>query len=66
MCGDFNSVLGFESETPMERLAEKLTIQNKLTPAYGPELTVWGVLIETSADGLCQNITQVKETFTNK
>lgn len=66
MCGDFNSVLGFEPETPMERLAEKLTIQNKLTPANGKELTIWGVLIETAADGLCQNITQIREIFANK
>ena len=65
MCGDFNSVLGFEPEAPMERLAEKLTAQNKLTPACGKELTIWGVLIETSSDGLCQSIAQVKETFGN-
>lgn len=63
MCGDFNSVLGFEPEAPMERLAEKLTVQNKLTPANGKELTIWGVLIETTANGLCQNVTQIKETF---
>lgn len=65
MCGDFNSVLGFEPEAPMERLAEKLTIQNKLTPANGKELTIWGVLIETAANGLCQNITQIREVFNN-
>ena len=66
MCGDFNSVLGFEPETPMERLAEKLTIQNKLTPANGKELTIWGVIIETASNGLCQSITQIRETFDNK
>ena len=65
MCGDFNSVLGFEPETPMERLAEKLTIQNKLTPANGKELTIWGVMIETDAQGLCQSISQIKESFNN-
>ena len=65
MCGDFNSVLGFNPQTPMERLADKLTIQNRLEPANGKELTIWGVLIETSANGLCQNITQIRETFEN-
>lgn len=66
MCGDFESVLGFEPETPMDRLAERLTVQNRLNPAYGKEITLWGVLAETGTDGLCQNITQIRETFPNK
>lgn len=66
MCGDFQSILGFEPQTPVERLAEKLTIQNRLIPANGKELTIWAVLIETTKNGLCQNITQIKETFLNK
>ena len=65
MCGDFDSVLGFEPQTPIERLTEKLTIQNRLTPANGKELTLWGVLIETTADGLCNNIIQIRESFKN-
>lgn len=65
MCGDFESVLGFEPETPVERLADKLTIQNRLNPANGKELTLWGVIVEIGADGLCQAITQIKETFEN-
>ena len=65
MCGDFNSVLGFEPQTPMERLAEKMTAQNRLIPANGKELTIWGVLVETDSDGLCANITQIKEVFEN-
>ena len=65
MCGDFNSILGFEPQAPMERLAEKMTSQNRLIPANGNIQTIWAVLIETSADGLCQNITQIKETFVN-
>ena len=35
MCGDFESVLDFEPQAPMERLAEKLTLQNRLTLANG-------------------------------
>lgn len=65
MCGDFNSVLGFEPEAPVERLAEKLTAQNRLIPANGKELTVWGIMIETDQTGLCQNITQIRESFNN-
>jgi metallophosphoesterase (TIGR00282 family) len=66
MCGDFDSVLGFEPQAPMERLAEKMTVQNRLTPANGKELTIWGVLVETDSEGLCANITQIKEVFENK
>lgn len=65
MCGDFNSVLGFEPQTPMERLAEKLTLQNRLTPSNGKELTLWGVIVDIGKDGLCENITQIRETFPN-
>lgn len=65
MCGDFESVLGFEPQAPMERLAEKLTLQNRLTPANGKEITLWGVVAEIDTDGLCQNIMQIKETFPN-
>lgn len=65
MCGDCDSVLGFEQTAPVERLAEKLTVQNRLNPANGKELTLWGVMIETDASGLCRHICQVKETFDN-
>lgn len=65
MCGDFESVLGFEPQAPVERLAEKLTAQNRLIPANGENLTIWGILVETEQSGLCQNISQIKETFSN-
>ncbi len=65
MCGDFNSVLGFEPQTPMERLAEKLTAQNRLTVANGKDLTLWGILADIGNDGLCQEIIQINETFPN-
>ena len=63
MCGDFNSVLGFEKEAPVERLAEKFTLQNKLVPANGMEVTIWGVLIEVGQDGRAVGIGQVCEKF---
>ena len=65
MCGDFNSILGFEPQAPVERLADKLTVQNRLSPAYGDELTIWGIIVETGTDGLCCNITQIHEVFPN-
>ena len=65
MCGDFDSILGFEKTAPIERLAEKLTIQNKLVPANGKEHTIWGVVIETDASGKCVAIEQIKEVYQN-
>lgn len=65
MCGDFESILGFEPETPVERLAEKLTSQNRLSPSNGKTHTIWGVIADIDNTGLCQNITQIKETFDN-
>ena len=65
MCGDFESVLGYEPQAPMDRMAEKLTVQNRLTPANCKEITQIVILIETPPDGLCANITQIKETFPN-
>ena len=65
MCGDFNSVLGFEAQTPMERLADRFTLQNRLVPANGGEHTIWAVLIDVAENGLVTNITQIKEVFNN-
>jgi metallophosphoesterase (TIGR00282 family) len=65
MCGDFESILGFDPKTPVERLAEKLTLQNRLVPANGNVLTIWGVVADINDNGLCQEITQIKETFDN-
>lgn len=65
MCGDFNSVLGFEPQAPIERLSDKYTIQNRLTPANGNEHTIWGVLIDVNNNGLVDSITQIKEVYNN-
>lgn len=45
MCGDYNSVIGFEKEEPINRLTRKYT-GGRLNPAKGPG-TLCGVLIET-------------------
>lgn len=65
MCGDFESILGFDPQTPVERMADKVTIQNRLVPANGNTLTIWGVIADIDDKGLCQEITQIKETFDN-
>jgi hypothetical protein len=58
-------VLGFEIDAPMERLAEKHTVQNRFNPANGKELTVWGVVIDIDKSGKCESITQIKEVYPN-
>jgi hypothetical protein len=45
MCGDYNSVIGFKPEGPMERFLSKIT-KIRLEPAEG-EGTLSAVLIET-------------------
>ncbi len=65
MCGDFDSVLGFEKEAPIERMAEKLTIQNKLQPANGKEISIWGVVIEVDESGKAKSIEQIFEKYPN-
>ncbi len=65
MCGDFESILGFDPQTPVERMADKVTIQNRLVPSNGNTLTIWGIIADIDDKGLCQGITQIKETFDN-
>ncbi len=65
MCGDFNSILGFEIDAPIERLQERHTIQNRLNPANGKELTVWGVVLDIEKSGKCKSIMQIKEVYEN-
>ena len=55
MCGDYNSVIGFEKEEPINRLNRKYT-GGRLVPSKGNG-TVYGVLIETDdKTGLAQTI----------
>lgn len=58
MCGDYNSVLGFEIETPIRRLCRKYPSE-RLVPAKG-EGTLYGVYVETDdTTGLATYIEQV-------
>lgn len=59
MCGNYNSVLGFEKEAPINRLRRRYT-NDRLIPANGKG-TLYGILLETDDDtGLAKNITQIK------
>ena len=58
MCGDYNSVIGFEKEEPVNRLTRKYT-GGRLCPAKGKG-TFCGVFIETDdTTGLAVKIEQV-------
>lgn len=59
MCGDYNSVIGFAPEGPMQRFLTKIT-KSKMEPAEG-EGTLSAVIIETDdATGLAKAITPVR------
>lgn len=59
MCGNYDSVLGFEKEAPINRLRRRY-ISDRLIPAAGKG-TVYGILVETDdKTGLAQSINQIK------
>lgn len=59
MCGDYDSVLGFDKQEPMDRLARKYT-GSRLIPAKGKG-TLFAVLVETDdKTGLATRIEQIK------
>ena len=58
MCGDYNSVLGFEPETSIRRLCKKFPTE-RLIPAKGNG-TLYAIYIETDdKTGLATHIEQV-------
>ena len=59
MCGDYESVLGFEVEEPINRLNRRYT-GGRLVPAKGKG-TLFGIFVETDdTTGLAKSITQIK------
>ena len=59
MCGDYNSVLGFETEAPINRLRRHYS-DDRLVPANGKG-TLYGIYVETDdKTGLAKKIKQVK------
>lgn len=58
MCGDYNSVLGFEKEAPINRLCRRY-VGDRLNPAKGNG-TLYGIALETDDHtGLAKNIQQI-------
>ena len=58
MCGDYNSVLGFDIQAPINRLCRHYTA-DRLTPAKGNG-TLYGILVETDdKNGLARSIKQI-------
>ena len=59
MCGNYNSVLGFDPVAPINRLRRRYT-EDRLTPAAG-QGTIYAILVETDdATGLAKSIEQIK------
>lgn len=59
MCGDYESVLGFEIEEPVNRLTRKYT-GGRLVPSKGKG-TLFGIYVETDdKTGLAKSIEQIK------
>lgn len=59
MCGNYDSVLGFDKAAPISRLRRRYT-EERLTPASGKG-TLFGILVITDDNtGLAQSITQVR------
>lgn len=59
MCGNYNSILGFDPTAPINRLRRRFT-DDRLTPAAGPG-TIYAILVETDdATGLAKSIEQIK------
>lgn len=59
MCGDYNSVLGFDTAAPINRLRRRYT-EERLVPATG-EGTLYGIFATTDDNtGLAESIEQVK------
>lgn len=58
MCGDYNSVIGMDKETPLRRFLKKFPTE-RMQPASGPG-TFCGVLIRINEQGLCAHIEPVR------
>lgn len=58
MCGDYNSVLGFDKQAPINRLRRQYN-SDRLIPSNG-QGTLFGIIVETDdSTGLTKNIKQI-------
>jgi calcineurin-like phosphoesterase len=59
MCGDYNSIIGMDKDSPMQRFISKIR-KNKMTPATGAA-TLCGTLVETDdKTGLAKSVEVIK------
>ena len=59
MCGDYNSILGFDKKAPINRLLRHYT-DERLIPSTGNG-TIFGIVVETDdTTGLAKSIIQIK------
>lgn len=58
MCGDYNSIIGFEPTGPMQNFLHKFR-KTRMEPASG-EATLSGAIIEVAASGLAERITPIQ------
>ncbi len=65
MCGDYNSVIGMETNAPILRFTSKLNAHAKLTPASNKDTAcVCGVVFEINRNGQCININYIRHGST--
>lgn len=58
MCGDYNSIIGFEPTGPMQNFLQKYR-KTRMEPARGPG-TLAGAIIETGTNGLAASISPIQ------
>jgi metallophosphoesterase (TIGR00282 family) len=58
MCGDYDSIIGVDSDEPLNRFLTGVP-NERFSPASG-EATVCGVVVETGETGLCRSIEPVR------
>ena len=59
MCGDYNSVIGMQKETAINRMVTKINAGKRFTPAEGPG-TVCATMVSVNTDtGLATNIQHI-------
>lgn len=59
MCGDYDSIIGFEPTGPMQQFLNKYR-KIRMEPSTGPA-TLSGVIVELNANGLAEKITPIQQ-----
>ncbi|MDR1365391.1 MAG: YmdB family metallophosphoesterase [Holosporales bacterium] len=59
MCGDYDSCIGMDDESPIKRFTSKVDAYAKMIPAQ-KEATVCGVVVDVGNNGLCSNIQTIR------